>query len=85
MFFYQADDEHYIPRAILIDLEPRVGHIPLISNSVLVTHNRSSTTFSRRLSKACTTQKTSTFRKTAAERATIGHKDTQPASECTRT
>lgn len=24
VFFYQADDEHYIPRAILIDLEPRV-------------------------------------------------------------
>jgi len=23
-FFYQADDDHYIPRAILIDLEPRV-------------------------------------------------------------
>lgn len=23
-FFYQADDEHYIPRAILVDLEPRV-------------------------------------------------------------
>lgn len=27
VFFYQADDDHYIPRAILIDLEPRViGH-----------------------------------------------------------
>lgn len=25
VFFYQADDEHYIPRAILIDLEPRVS------------------------------------------------------------
>lgn len=24
VFFYQADDDHYIPRAILIDLEPRV-------------------------------------------------------------
>lgn len=24
MFFYQADDEHYIPRSILMDLEPRV-------------------------------------------------------------
>lgn len=24
MFFYQADDEHYIPRAVLVDLEPRV-------------------------------------------------------------
>lgn len=24
MFFYQADDQHYIPRALLMDLEPRV-------------------------------------------------------------
>lgn len=24
VFFYQADDNHYIPRAILVDLEPRV-------------------------------------------------------------
>ncbi|KAJ1414689.1 Tubulin/FtsZ, GTPase domain [Sesbania bispinosa] len=24
IFFYQADDQHYIPRALLIDLEPRV-------------------------------------------------------------
>uniref|UniRef100_A0A915HET7 Tubulin gamma chain n=1 Tax=Romanomermis culicivorax TaxID=13658 RepID=A0A915HET7_ROMCU len=24
VYFYQADDEHYIPRAVLIDLEPRV-------------------------------------------------------------
>lgn len=31
VFFYQADDEHYIPRAILIDLEPRV--IQNIQNS----------------------------------------------------
>lgn len=24
VFFYQADDEHYIPRAVLVDLEPKV-------------------------------------------------------------
>jgi tubulin gamma len=29
VFFYQADDDHYIPRAILIDLEPRVSIGPL--------------------------------------------------------
>lgn len=23
VFFYQADDERYVPRALLIDLEPR--------------------------------------------------------------
>jgi tubulin gamma len=26
VFFYQADDEHYVPRALLLDLEPRVVH-----------------------------------------------------------
>ncbi|KXN69104.1 tubulin gamma chain [Conidiobolus coronatus NRRL 28638] len=30
VFFYQADDEHYIPRSILIDLEP--GVIDVIKN-----------------------------------------------------
>ncbi|KAF8462343.1 Tubulin/FtsZ, GTPase domain-containing protein [Gautieria morchelliformis] len=25
VFFYQAEDDHYIPRAALIDLEPREG------------------------------------------------------------
>lgn len=25
VFFYQADDEHFIPRSILVDLEPRVN------------------------------------------------------------
>lgn len=24
VFFYQADDEHFIPRNLMIDLEPRV-------------------------------------------------------------
>jgi len=28
VFFYQADDDHYIPRALLFDLEPRVRNIP---------------------------------------------------------
>lgn len=26
VFFYQADDEHFIPRNLMIDLEPRVIH-----------------------------------------------------------
>ncbi|KAJ3220056.1 gamma-tubulin [Clydaea vesicula] len=33
VFFYQADDDHYIPRAILLDLEPRV-----INNILAGTH-----------------------------------------------
>ena len=28
VFFYQADDERYIPRALLIDLEPRSPLVP---------------------------------------------------------
>lgn len=38
VFFYQADDEHYIPRAVLLDLEPRVitrGAAWFINNCVL--------------------------------------------------
>lgn len=35
VFFYQADDEHYIPRALLMDLEPRV------INSILASEYRS--------------------------------------------
>jgi len=27
VFFYQADDEHFIPRALPMDLEPRVRRI----------------------------------------------------------
>lgn len=26
VFFYQADDQHYVPRALMLDLEPRVVH-----------------------------------------------------------
>lgn len=33
VFFYQADDEHYIPRAILVDLEPRVRRRDLADSS----------------------------------------------------
>lgn len=32
VFFYQADDDHYIPRSILVDLEPRVIHIVYIGH-----------------------------------------------------
>jgi tubulin gamma len=35
VFFYQADDDHYIPRALLMDLEPRV------INSILNSEYRS--------------------------------------------
>lgn len=28
VFFYQADDDHYVPRAVMVDLEPRVSTGP---------------------------------------------------------
>jgi tubulin gamma len=31
VFFYQADDDHYVPRALLMDLEPRVVNATLAS------------------------------------------------------
>jgi hypothetical protein len=31
-YLWQADDEHYIPRAVLLDLEPRVIHSILNSS-----------------------------------------------------
>jgi tubulin gamma len=40
VFFYQADDEHYIPRAILIDLEPRVSFANTTFLSEMRTHAR---------------------------------------------
>ena len=42
-FFYQADDDHYIPRAVLLDLEPRVIHTIMTSpyaKVCCVCHNR---------------------------------------------
>jgi hypothetical protein len=48
VFFYQADDEHYIPRAILLDLEDRVINgirtgllLPHLLHTCACTHKRS--------------------------------------------
>ena len=38
VFFYQSDDEHYIPRAVLLDLEPRVIHTIMNSPYSKVLH-----------------------------------------------
>jgi hypothetical protein len=42
VFFYQADDEHYIPRALLLDMEPRAAQRIIIT---LYTSTRSSDMF----------------------------------------
>ncbi len=38
VFFYQADDNHYVPRAVLVDLEPRVRLlvVPFMKRSLMV-------------------------------------------------
>lgn len=45
VFFYQADDEHYIPRAILVDLEPRVRITGLIFNYSVPNADKKLSTF----------------------------------------
>lgn len=39
VFFYQADDDHYIPRSVLLDLEPRVIHSIMTSPYAKVEHS----------------------------------------------
>ena len=72
VFFYQADDEHYIPRAILVDLEPRVCRAAFSSCRLSIISWQGHT-------EACTTRKTFTAARTAAVPATTGHKATRPA------
>lgn len=69
VFFYQADDEHYIPRAILVDLEPRVRFWTNFRSSIISCPDPT---------KACITPKTCTVTKPEAARGTTGRKDTRP-------
>ncbi|XP_042470770.1 tubulin gamma-2 chain-like isoform X3 [Zingiber officinale] len=36
VFFYQADDQHYIPRDLLMDLEPRIMVVVLGTTGLVV-------------------------------------------------
>lgn len=76
---FQADDEHYIPRAILLDLEPRVintimnspyskvGSLQLNEDIRSICESHIFFAFS------CTTRKTYTYRKMEEVPATTGH------------
>lgn len=85
VFFYQADDEHYIPRAILVDLEPRVrdlaSGVELILKSVT---SRSSTTFSHHPLRTSTTQKIFSYLRMEVGQGTIGRRDTLQVNVCTK-
>jgi hypothetical protein len=74
VFFYQADDDHYIPRAILMDLEPRVSLLVLVAYYLRLACSlfRSSTPSSTHLSAHSTTLRISTFPKKVQEPAIIG-------------
>lgn len=76
VFFYQADDEHYIPRAILVDLEPRVRDlVPGLEPILMPVTSRLSTTFLRHPLRISTTQKTSSYLRMAVEQETTGPRD----------
>jgi tubulin gamma len=85
VFFYQADDEHYIPRAILVDLEPRVRYLAPFAERVLIPMiSRLSTTFSHHPLRIFTIQKISLYHRTAAGQGTIGPRGTLQANVCTK-
>ena len=83
VFFYQADDEHYIPRAILVDLEPRVRDLVAGVRPILMSvTSRLSTTFSHRLLQISTTQKTFSYLRMAVGQETTGLRGTPQVNVC---
>jgi hypothetical protein len=85
VFFYQADDEHYIPRAILVDLEPRVRDLAASVGPILMSvTSRLSTTFSHRPLRISTTQKISSYLRMAEGQETTGPRGTLQVNVCTK-
>lgn len=75
VFFYQSDDTRYIPRAILMDLEPRVRPCPTLALPLQqeADHsNRSSMESKPARTRTSTTPKTSTSTAAALELETTG-------------
>jgi len=75
VFFYQSDDTRYIPRAIMIDLEPRVCADENASYSGMGANghiSRSSTAFRLVLTRTFTTQRTSLLARMVWELPIIG-------------
>lgn len=85
VFFYQADDEHYIPRAILVDLEPRVRDLASGAGAVLmlVTPRLSTTSLHHPL-QISTTQKIFSYHRTVVGRGTIGPRGTLQVNVSTK-
>lgn len=93
VFFYQADDDHYIPRSVLLDLEPRVIHSIMNSPYAKVSHSRNAVKVhyakciydaSFADANSCTILKMFTCRKMEAVPATIGHPASAKVKNCTK-
>ncbi len=87
VFFYQADDEHYIPRAILVDLEPRVNHgdtLLLTMSPDFTFAERSSIISSQVLIRAYTTRRIFSYLKMAAALGITGLRAIPRANEYTK-
>ena len=88
VFFYQSDDTRYIPRAILIDLEPRVrgrkhasGEMCACANALI---RRSLMEFKLALIRTYTTPRTSSLERMELELQTTGVMDIKLESRYTR-
>jgi hypothetical protein len=85
VFFYQADDEHYIPRAILVDLEPRVSaSVIQYKLTLIVVLTRSSIPSSLHPMRTSTTQRISLSRKMEVAPVTFGLKAMGQARRSTK-
>ena len=85
VFFYQADDEHYIPRAILVDLEPRVRDLAAgVGPILMLVTSRLSTTFSHHPLRISTTQKIFSYLRMAVGQETTGPRGTLQVNVCTK-
>lgn len=85
VFFYQADDEHYIPRAILVDLEPRVSaSIIQYRLRLIFVFSRSSIQSSLLPMRTFTTQRISSSRKMEVAPVIFGLKAMEQARRSTK-
>lgn len=88
VFFYQADDDHYIPRSVLLDLEPRVIHSIMTSPYAKVSvflkifFRIGIPSYSCVIAISCTIRKISICQKTVAVLVTIGRLDLARVKNC---
>ncbi|KAL2126627.1 hypothetical protein VTI74DRAFT_519 [Chaetomium olivicolor] len=84
VFYYQSDDTRYIPRAILIDLEPRVRFVFVGCGLFWEAETLARLFMASRTARTGTsiTPRTSTWARAAWAPATTGAMDTRRESRC---